>query len=96
MKAKTIFIIILTALLTVFLTVNSDPVDFNFLIGEPVPVSKLIVIGICVLIGFVIGFIVGRPRKTVSTYDHEIEKGYQSPTGTPTSQLSDEDKDYIN
>lgn len=94
MKAKTIFIIVLTALLTLFLTVNSEPVDFNFLIGEPVPVSKLIVIGICVLIGFILGFIAGRPRKTVSSYDVEIERGAQS--AERKSTLSDEDRDYIN
>lgn len=91
MKAKTIFIIFLTALLTVFLTVNSDEVDFNFIIGDPVPVSKLIVIGVCVLIGFILGFIAGRPRRTVSSYDAEIEKGEH----THKSTLSDEDRDYI-
>lgn len=91
MKAKTIFIIFLTALLTVFLTVNSDEVDFNFIIGDPVPVSKLLVIGVCVLIGFILGFIAGRPRRTVSSYDAEIEKGEHSLKST----LSDEDRDYI-
>ena len=94
MKPKTIIILILTVLLTVFLTVNSDAVDFDFLIGEPVSVSKLVVIGICVLIGFILGFIVGRPRKTVSSYDTEIEKGH--PVNENKSTLSDEDKDYIN
>lgn len=93
MKAKTIFIIIITALLTLFLTVNSEPVDFDFIIGEPVPVSKLIVIGICVLIGFILGFIVGRPRKTVSSYDDEIERGGNSTENKAT--LSDEDRNYI-
>lgn len=73
--------------------VNSDPVDFDFLIGAPVPVSKLVVIGICILIGFILGFLVGRPRKTVSSYDTEIEKGYSSPENKST--LSDEDRDYI-
>ena len=93
MKPKTIIILILTVLLTVFLTVNSDAVDFDFLIGEPVSVSKLVVIGICVLIGFILGFIVGRPRKTLSSYDTEIEKGY--PASENKSTLSDEDRDYI-
>jgi len=93
MKAKTIFIIILTVLLTIFLTVNSEPVDFDFIIGEPVAVSKLIVIGICVLIGFILGFVAGRPKKTVSTYDTEIEKGYHPSENK--SRLSDEDRDYI-
>jgi putative membrane protein len=93
MKPKIIFIVLITALLTTFLTVNSDAVDFDFIIGEPVAVSKLVVIGICVLIGFVLGFIVGRPRKTLSSYDTDIEKGYQ--TNENKNNLSDEDRDYI-
>ncbi|TKC10777.1 LapA family protein [Pedobacter polaris] len=93
MKAKTIIIIVITALLTTFLVINNDAVDFDFLIGAPVPVSKLLVIGICVLVGFILGFIVGRPKKTVSSYDTEIEKGYQAPENK--SSLSDEDRDYI-
>jgi len=93
MNAKTILVFILAILLTVFLTVNSDAVDFDFLIGEPVAVSKLIVIGICVLIGFILGFIVGRPRKTLSSYDTEIERVH--PANENKSGLSDEDRDYI-
>ncbi|RZK44157.1 MAG: LapA family protein [Pedobacter sp.] len=93
MKPKTIFVVIVTILLTVFLTVNSDAVEFDFVIGQPVSVSKLVVIGICVFIGFILGFIVGRPRKTVSSYDTEIEKGYSNSENK--SALSDEDRDYI-
>lgn len=89
MNAKTVFVLFITILLTIFLTVNSDAVDFDFIIGEPVSVSKLVVIGICVLIGFILGFIVGRPRKTISSYDSEIEKAENKPT------LSEEDRDYI-
>ncbi|WP_316824002.1 lipopolysaccharide assembly protein LapA domain-containing protein [Pedobacter miscanthi] len=92
MSAKTISIIILTVLLTVFLMVNTEPVDFDFLVAT-VPVSKLLVIGICIIIGFIIGFVVGRPRKTVSSYDDEIERKSQ-PTGNK-NELSDEDRDYI-
>ena len=93
MSSKTIFIIVATALLTLFLTVNNEPVDFNFLFVSAVPVSKLIVIGICVLIGFIVGFIVGRPRKTLTSYDNAIEK--VDPKAEDSSGLSDEDKDYI-
>ncbi|WP_461787935.1 LapA family protein [Pedobacter sp.] len=92
MKGKTIFIVALTALLTIFLMVNNDAVEFNFIIGSPVEVSKLIVIGICILIGFVIGFITGRPRKTYSSYNDEVEKNYAE---EQKSTLSDEDRDYI-
>lgn len=91
MSGKTIFIIILTALLTIFLMVNTEPVDFDFLVST-VAVSKLLVIGICVVIGFIIGFIVGRPRKTVSSYDAEIERN--QPVSNK-KELSDEDRDYI-
>lgn len=91
MKAKTIFVIIITAILTIFLTVNSDAVEFSFIIGEPVSVSKLVVIGICILIGFILGFIVGRPRKTLSSYDNEIERN----DADRNPELSDEDRDYI-
>ena len=91
MSGKTIFIIILTALLTIFLMVNTEPVDFDFLVTT-VAVSKLLVIGICIIIGFIIGFIVGRPRKTLSSYDDEIEKNH---TNSNKKELSDEDRDYI-
>lgn len=93
MKAKTISIIVITALLTIFLVINNDAVEFDFLIGAPVPVSKLLVIGICILIGFILGFLVGRPKKTISSYDTAIEKGYTTPENKST--LSDEDRDYI-
>ncbi|MFN0293034.1 LapA family protein [Pedobacter helvus] len=93
MKAKTIFIVIVTVLLTIFLMDNKDAVDFNFIFVDDVPVSKLAVIGICILIGFVLGFLVGRPRKTYSSYNDEIEDNY--PTEQPKSTLSDEDRDYI-
>lgn len=93
MKTKTIFVIAVTALLTVFLMVNREAVDFDFIFVDNVPISKLVVIGVCIVIGFILGFLVGRPKKTVSSYDPEIEKGY---TGAENkSTLSDEDRDYI-
>lgn len=91
MSAKTIFIVILTVLLTIFLTVNTDPVDFDFLVAT-VPVSKLLVIGICVILGFIIGYIVGRPKKTFSSYDNEIERNQPI---SNKKELSDEDREYI-
>lgn len=91
MSGKTIFIIILTALLTIFLMVNTEPVDFDFLVTT-VAVSKLLVIGVCIIIGFIIGFIAGRPRKTISSYDDEIKKNLP---GSNKKELSDEDREYI-
>ncbi|MEE1943662.1 hypothetical protein VRU48_00995 [Pedobacter sp. KR3-3] len=92
MKAKTIFIIVVTALLTTFLLINREAVPFDFIIGKEVYISKLIVIGVCILIGFILGFIAGRPKKTLSSYDTEIEK--HQPVENK-STLSDEDRDYI-
>lgn len=99
MSGKTIFAIILTALLTVFLTVNNDPVDFNFIVTT-IPVSKLLVIGICILIGFILGFMVRKPRKVVKKQETHIEKQVQptAPTQQPvevSKTITSEDKDYI-
>ena len=92
MSAKTISIIILTALLTAFLFLNSDEVPFNFIVANDVQVSKLIVIGVCIIVGFIIGFVVGRPKKTVSSYDDEIERNQAV---SNKKELSDEDREYI-
>lgn len=93
MSGKTITIIILSVLLTIFLMVNNDAVSFDFIIWKDVQLSKLIVIGVCILIGFILGFIAGRPRKTYTSYNDEIERGYNEQQ--PKSNLSDEDRDYI-
>jgi len=93
MSGKTITIIILSVLLTVFLMVNNDAVSFDFIIWKDVQLSKLIVIGVCILIGFILGFIAGRPRKTYTSYNDEIERSYNEQQ--PKSTLSDEDRDYI-
>jgi len=93
MKAKTVFIIGVTALLTLFLVFNSDPVPFDFIVVNEVYISKLIVIGVCILIGFILGFIAARPKKTVSSYDDEIE--LKNAETNSKDKLSDEDRDYI-
>lgn len=91
MSGKTIFIIILTALLTIFLMGNTDAVNFRFLWID-FEMSKLLVIGICVLLGVIIGYILAKPKKTVSTYDNEIEEEEKKQN---KNELSDEDRDYI-
>ena len=91
MSAKTIFIVLFTALITVFLMINTDAVDFNFIFVEK-PISKLVVVGVCTLFGFILGYWAGRPKTTVSSYDPEVE-GYDRKDIKNT--LSDEDRDYI-
>lgn len=92
MSGKTITIIILTVLLTIFLIDNNDSVSFDFILWKDVQLSKLAVIGICILIGFTLGFLAGRPRKTYSSYNDEVER---SQAMEQKSTLSDEDRDYI-
>ncbi|WP_316810824.1 hypothetical protein [Pedobacter heparinus] len=88
MRTKTVFIIIFTALITIFLMINTDAVEFNFIFLKR-DISKLLVVGVCTFVGFVLGFWAGRPKTTVSTYDREIDdKGSKG-------GLSDEDRDYI-
>jgi putative membrane protein len=91
MRAKTVFIVIITAIITVFLVLNTDEVEFDFLFGKK-DVSKLLVIGVCSFLGFVLGYWAGRPRTVVSSYDDPIDRTEPN----SKNNLSDEDRDYIN
>lgn len=90
MRTKTIFIIIFTALITIFLMINTDAVEFDLIFVKK-EVSKLLVVGVCTFVGFVLGYWVGRPKTVISTYDKDPEE--QSNAGK--SNLSDEDREYI-
>ncbi|SDJ92651.1 hypothetical protein SAMN04487898_10573 [Pedobacter sp. ok626] len=92
MRTKTILIIVLTALFTIFLMMNTDAVQFDFIFLKK-DISKLVVVGVCTFVGFVLGFWAGRPKTTVTSYDKEIE---QHSDTVNKSTLSDEDRDYIN
>lgn len=88
MRTKTVFIIIFTAVITIFLMINTDAVEFNFIFLKR-DISKLLVVGVCTFVGFVLGFWAGRPKTTVSTYDREIDGNENK------GSLSNEDRDYI-
>ena len=91
MSGKTIFIIAFTALITIFLMINTDAVEFN-LIFVKTDISKLVVVGVCTLVGFILGYWTGKPKVTISSYDKE------NPQDNPEDRrntLSDEDRDYI-
>lgn len=90
MSAKTIFIIIFTAIITIFLMINTDAVEFNFIFAKS-EVSKLLVIGVCTLVGFILGWWVGKPKTTVASYDSQIDPNQPG----SDKRLSDEDRDYI-
>ena len=91
MKGKTIFIIAFTAVITIFLMMNTDAVEFEFIFVKK-DVSKLLVVGVCTLTGFILGYWAGKPKTTISSYDTE------NPQDNPEDRrntLSEEDRDYI-
>ncbi|MBG6234545.1 putative integral membrane protein [Pedobacter sp. CAN_A7] len=90
MRSKTIFIIIFTALLTIFLMMNTDAVEFN-LIFVKADISKLIVVGVFTLLGFILGYWVAKPKTVISSYDDQ----QVAPPADHKNTLSDEDRDYI-
>ena len=93
MNAKTIFIIVITALVTLIIVNNSGEMEL-WLFGVS-KVSTLAVLGSVFGIGFLLGLIVRSPkRKTETLQDIEEENGLLSPQERK-SNLSDEDKDYI-
>jgi putative membrane protein len=93
MGAKTIFIIIFTILITVFLMMNTEAVEFDFIIGKG-QISKLLVVGVCTFIGFILGYVAGRPKTVISTYDDSPSDQDKLSSG-PKDGLSEEDREYI-
>lgn len=93
MRTKTIFIIIFTVLITVFLMMNTDAVEFDFIVTKG-QISKLVVVGVCTFIGFILGFVAGRPRTVISTYDQQ-PSDHQKISSEPKDGLSEEDREYI-
>ncbi|HEY1062096.1 MAG TPA: hypothetical protein VGE44_10440 [Daejeonella sp.] len=97
MTFKTIFIIVVTVLVTIILMNNTDEVSF-WIFGD-VRLSKLAVLGVMFGLGLIIGFMAGRPRKrikaeTFNTAESLQDKDYDFVKDDP-NQLSDEDRDYI-
>lgn len=92
MRIKTIFIIVFTVLITIFLMINTDAVEFDFIFVKQ-SISKLVVVGVCTFIGFILGYWVGRPKVIVSSYDPKYDP--QVNPEDHKKSLSDEDRDYI-
>lgn len=102
MSFKTYVIIFLTVAITVIFMQNLEPVAFKILWMEFM-LSKLVMMLIVTLFGFILGVIVARPRKkklaesAVSSIPFEINQP-ESEDYLDTRQkqaLSDEDRDYI-
>ena len=89
MRAKTIFIIVVTVLVTVILMKNMDEVNFWIFGTRTVP--KLAVLGTMFFIGVIVGFLLGRPRKRRASAD----QSEMSPTFEINKPLDPADEDYI-
>ena len=91
MRIKTIIVILVTAILTIVLVQNNEPVYFSFLWGT-FRISKLIMMAAVAVIAFILGVLVGRPSRVkklgTDFTNNDIDK-------TNSNTLSDEDRDYI-
>ncbi|MFM6975925.1 MAG: hypothetical protein ACKOW2_03645 [Sphingobacteriaceae bacterium] len=92
MSAKSIFIIITTVLITVVLMNNTDEV--NFWIFGQASIPKLAILGTMFGLGWIIGFLMGRPGSRSSQSD-EYDNYTEIERSNHASKLSPEDQDYI-
>lgn len=92
MKAKTIFIIVLTALVTIILMKNLDEVNFWIFGNYSIP--KLAVLGTMFVIGVIVGLMLGRSRKKKEDLPVAGDD-YTDPPLEINPPLSQEDTDYI-
>lgn len=91
MSIKTIVIVVIAVLLTIVLMQNTDEVYFKFLFAT-FRVSKLMMMLIVAVTGFILGLIVAWPKK--QKFDIEgYHDAMRKKDGTDT--LSDEDREYI-
>lgn len=95
MSAKTLFIIIITILVTIILMKNTDEVRF-WIFGDT-NVPKLAILGTMFGLGLIVGFLLARPKKKAipADYDDLDEEEEHQPEPVRKNTLSDEDRDYI-
>ncbi|WP_374163357.1 hypothetical protein [Arcticibacter sp. MXS-1] len=91
MSGKTIFIIVVTVLVTVILMNNTEEIDFWIFGITRIP--KLAVLGTMLIVGFILGFLAGRPRRKTLPYTEPADETAE--LEEYRSKLSDEDRDYI-
>ncbi|MEH6307101.1 hypothetical protein RYH73_15750 [Olivibacter sp. CPCC 100613] len=100
MSAKTIFIIILTVLVTIVLMKNTDEVIFWIFGDRYIP--KLAILGSMFAFGLIVGFLLGRPKKKIEqlnppsqNFQTSVNTKSEDLTDPYRSDLSDEDRKYI-
>lgn len=91
MRITTMIIIVITVLLTIVLMQNTDRVTFTILFTD-VRMSKLVALGSVGIVAFILGILVGRPKRA-----KQIGGGYNEDdyTEDKPDTLSDEDREYI-
>ncbi len=91
MRITTMLIIIITILLTIVLMQNTDPVRFTILFTD-VRMSKLSAMATTAVVGFILGYMVGRPKRA-----REIAPQYREDDKDDDDfdTLSEEDRKYI-
>ncbi|ASU33769.1 LapA family protein [Mucilaginibacter xinganensis] len=92
MRIKTIIIIVITILLTIVLMQNTGRVNFDFL-WATFWMSKLVVLLFVAVISFILGVLVGRPKRVKRLGGDYIEPDLKKDS---SNTLSSEDNDYIN
>lgn len=91
MRIKTMVIILITVLLTVVLMQNTEEVKFTFLFST-FYLPKLVMLTAVSVVAFILGILVGRPKKVRSISGDFADDDYSK---DKTDTLSDEDRDYI-
>ncbi|MFA6946133.1 MAG: hypothetical protein WC220_09545 [Pedobacter sp.] len=94
MTFKTIFIIIVSVLVTIILMNNTEEIHF-WIFGDA-KIPKLAVLGVMFGLGLIVGFMAGRPRKSPpSGSSNSSEPAQNNWSDEDPGQLSDEDREYI-
>lgn len=94
MSGKTLFVIVVTMVVTLILVNNTDDMELWLFGVSRIP--KLAVLGTVLGIGFILGFVAGRPAKRKETEPYGQVPSSQEPyLKDPKSEMSDEDREYI-
>ena len=95
MSIKTIFIVVISVLVTIILMNNTDEIDFWIFGNARIP--KLAILGSMFALGLIAGFLAGRPKRKIpaDNYEENITPNDQPSHITDHNTLSEEDRDYI-
>lgn len=92
MRIKTIAIILIAVLLTIVIMQNADDVWFRILFFK-VYISKLSVMLLVAIVAFILGWLVGRPKRVIRLGGNADS---HHPDDDEPGTLSKEDREYIN